>query len=34
MHHRMCAIGGQFRVHSAQGQGTEIAVMAPLMEAV
>jgi signal transduction histidine kinase len=34
MHHRMCAVGGQFRVHSVPGQGTEIAVMAPLMEAV
>ena len=34
MHHRMRAVGGQFRVHSALGQGTEIAVMAPLMQAV
>jgi protein-histidine pros-kinase len=34
MRHRMSAVGGQFRVHSAPGQGTEIAVRAPIAEAV
>ena len=34
MRHRMSAIGGQFRVHSAAGQGTEIAVVAPILEVV
>jgi signal transduction histidine kinase len=33
MRHRMLAIGGQFKVVSAPGQGTEIEVMAPLVEA-
>jgi signal transduction histidine kinase len=30
----MSAIGGQFQVHSTAGHGTEIAVMAPIMEAI
>ena len=34
MRHRMSAIGGQFRVHSAAGQGTEIAVVAPIVEVI
>jgi signal transduction histidine kinase len=34
MRHRICAIGGQFRVRSIPGQGTEIAVMAPIVKAV
>jgi signal transduction histidine kinase len=34
MRHRMSAIGGQFRVHSAMGQGTEIVVVAPILEAL
>jgi protein-histidine pros-kinase len=32
MRHRMRAIGGQFRVQSAAGKGTEITVTAPLLE--
>jgi signal transduction histidine kinase len=34
MRHRMSAIGGQFRVQSPEGQGTEIAAVAPLLDAV
>ncbi len=34
MRHRMSAIGGQFRVHSDAGQGTEIVVVAPILEAI
>jgi signal transduction histidine kinase len=34
MRHRMRAIGGQFQVQSAAGKGTEITVLAPLVEAV
>jgi signal transduction histidine kinase len=34
MRHRMSAIGGQFRVHSAAGQGTQIAVVAPIVEGI
>jgi protein-histidine pros-kinase len=32
MRHRMMAVGGQFRVRSAPGQGTEITVTAPILE--
>jgi signal transduction histidine kinase len=32
MRHRMRAINGQFRVQSAMGQGTQIAVVAPVQE--
>jgi signal transduction histidine kinase len=32
MRHRMRAINGQFRVHSAMGQGTQIAVVVPVQE--
>jgi signal transduction histidine kinase len=34
MRHRMHAVGGQFSVHSAAGQGTEIAAAAPVLEDV
>jgi signal transduction histidine kinase len=33
MRHRMRAIGGQFHARSAAGKGTEITVLAPLLEA-
>lgn len=33
MRHRMRAVGGQFCVHSITGQGTEVAVAVPLMDA-
>jgi signal transduction histidine kinase len=32
MRHRMRAINGQFRVHSTMGQGTQIAVIVPILE--
>jgi signal transduction histidine kinase len=32
MRHRMRAIGGQFQVRSVMGKGTEVAVVAPLVE--
>jgi signal transduction histidine kinase len=34
MRHRMHAVGGRFSVHSVAGQGTEIAAVAPVLEAV
>jgi signal transduction histidine kinase len=34
MRHRMRAIGGQFRVQSVMGQGTQIAVVVPVLEQV
>jgi signal transduction histidine kinase len=34
MRHRMRAIGGQFRVQSIMGQGTQIAVIVPMLEPV
>jgi protein-histidine pros-kinase len=33
MRHRMRAIGGEFRIHSTAGKGTEITVLAPLSKA-
>ncbi|HTC52291.1 MAG TPA: sensor histidine kinase [Steroidobacteraceae bacterium] len=33
MRHRMRAIGGEFQVQSVAGKGTEITVLAPLLEA-
>jgi signal transduction histidine kinase len=32
MRHRMRAVGGEFAVHSPAGQGTEVAVVAPVLE--
>jgi signal transduction histidine kinase len=32
MRHRMRAVGGEFKIQSAQGQGTEVEVVVPLAE--